>query len=260
MHGLLFRAFSTESIGVPLEIAQPFQGTLDFQNTRSPVSMFEYGRRDARSPERCSNDGYRCTNCNSRVNLFHVGIVHPDTPVTGKTADTAGIIGAMDTILTIGDVQSQPACAHNAGRVHVFGNDFPVTHGCRRLIFTHGKRVLLVQLAFIKEGQSVHVNDNADPFRYGRYFFSIELLVGGGNKCLECIQVDSAVRVQVQEFLLTPGTFRPGVLPLADMVEKGRIAGARKNIDKYKIVATIALGTKKPMILSTTTPCVFLSP
>lgn len=132
---------------------------------------------------------------------------------------------------------SPSQCAHNAGRVHVFGNDFPVTHGCRRLIFTHGNRVLLVQLAFIKEGQgqSVHVNDNADPFRYGRYFFSIELLVGGGNKCLECIQVDSAVRVQVQEFLLTPGTFRPGVLPLADMVEKGRITGARKNIDKYKL-------------------------
>jgi len=32
---------------------------------------------------------------------------------------------------------------------------------------------------------------------------------------------------------------------MVDMVEKGRITGARKNIDKYKIVATIALGTKK---------------
>ena len=72
LRGLLFRAFSPESIGVPLEIAQPFQGTLDFQNTRTLGSMFvEYGGRDARSPERCSNDGYRCTNCNSRVNLFH---------------------------------------------------------------------------------------------------------------------------------------------------------------------------------------------
>ncbi len=32
---------------------------------------------------------------------------------------------------------------------------------------------------------------------------------------------------------------------MVDMVEKGRVTGARKNIDKYKIVATIALGTKK---------------
>lgn len=32
---------------------------------------------------------------------------------------------------------------------------------------------------------------------------------------------------------------------MVDMVEKGRVTGARKNIDRYKIVATIALGTKK---------------
>jgi butyryl-CoA:acetate CoA-transferase len=32
---------------------------------------------------------------------------------------------------------------------------------------------------------------------------------------------------------------------MVDMVEKGLITGARKNIDRYKIVATIALGTKK---------------
>jgi len=32
---------------------------------------------------------------------------------------------------------------------------------------------------------------------------------------------------------------------MVDMVEKGRVTGAKKNIDRYKIVATFALGTKK---------------
>lgn len=32
---------------------------------------------------------------------------------------------------------------------------------------------------------------------------------------------------------------------MVDMVENGQVTGARKNIDKYKIVATFALGTKK---------------
>ena len=44
------------------------------------------------------------------------------------------------------------------------------------------------------------------------------------------------------------------------MVEKGRIAGARKNIDKYKIVATIALGTKKTYDFINDNPMCFFKP
>jgi len=45
-----------------------------------------------------------------------------------------------------------------------------------------------------------------------------------------------------------------------DMVEKGRITGARKNIDKYKIVATIALGTKKTYDFINDNPMCFFKP
>ncbi|HCF71413.1 MAG TPA: butyryl-CoA:acetate CoA-transferase, partial [Syntrophomonas sp.] len=46
---------------------------------------------------------------------------------------------------------------------------------------------------------------------------------------------------------------------MVDMVEKGRITGAKKNIDKYKIVATIALGTKKTYDFINDNPmCTFL--
>jgi acyl-CoA hydrolase len=47
---------------------------------------------------------------------------------------------------------------------------------------------------------------------------------------------------------------------MVDMVEKGRITGARKNIDKYKIVATIALGTKKTYDFINDNPMCFFKP
>ncbi len=46
---------------------------------------------------------------------------------------------------------------------------------------------------------------------------------------------------------------------MVDMVEKGRVTGARKNIDKHKIVATIALGTEKTYNFINENPmCAFL--
>ncbi|MFX4261853.1 acetyl-CoA hydrolase/transferase family protein [Pelotomaculum propionicicum] len=45
---------------------------------------------------------------------------------------------------------------------------------------------------------------------------------------------------------------------MVDMVEKGQVTGARKNIDKYKTVATIALGTKKTYDFINENPaCIF---
>lgn len=47
---------------------------------------------------------------------------------------------------------------------------------------------------------------------------------------------------------------------MVDMVEKGRVTGAKKNIDKYKIVATFALGSKKTYDFIDKNPmCAFLS-
>ncbi len=46
---------------------------------------------------------------------------------------------------------------------------------------------------------------------------------------------------------------------MVDMVEKGRVTGARKNIDRYKIVATIALGTRRTYDFVNENPaCVFM--
>jgi len=47
---------------------------------------------------------------------------------------------------------------------------------------------------------------------------------------------------------------------MVEMVEKGRVTGARKNIDKYKIVATFALGTKKTYDFINCNPMVLLMP
>ncbi len=47
---------------------------------------------------------------------------------------------------------------------------------------------------------------------------------------------------------------------MVDMVEKGCITGARKNIDRYKIVATIALGTKKTYDFINDNPMCFFMP
>lgn len=46
---------------------------------------------------------------------------------------------------------------------------------------------------------------------------------------------------------------------MVDMVEQGRVTGARKNIDKYKIVCTFALGTKKTYDFINNNPmCLFM--
>lgn len=47
---------------------------------------------------------------------------------------------------------------------------------------------------------------------------------------------------------------------MVEMVEKGRVTGAKKNIDKYKIVATFALGTKKTYNFIDNNPMVLLMP